>query len=185
MHSPARIHVSLWKRPFLALAIATGILGTVWAYERFQASVRPAVALPAEQATSAIYDLEITLTFTAVADAFALDDAHSLLLSFRGQPLLKRAEPVEAGQPLEIQEIPGVVVGRNEFYLEVFPADESALREHAVRLRILQAGNVVAEQTLWSPAGEPVRGVIRLDVPANSSAELGEEDAADHDIHTL
>jgi hypothetical protein len=83
--------------------------------------------------------------------------------------LLEETEPIEPGRPLRVAKIPEVVEGRNEFYLEAIPAENEVPREHAVRLRILQGQQVVAEQTLWSPPGEPVRGLMTLIVPAAPS----------------
>lgn len=165
MRPSARPPITAIKRPLLALAIVLGILGTVWSYERFQASVQQPVSAPAERLAADPYRLDITLTFPAAADAFALSDPYSLLLSFRGKTLLKETEPIESGRPLLVKQIPGVVEGRNEFYLEVTPAESDEPREHAVRLRILRDNEVIAEQTLWSPPGEPVRGLTTLVVP--------------------
>lgn len=171
MPSSARPPITAIKRPLLALAIVLGILGTVWAYEKFQASVKQPISAPAERLAADAYDLDITLTFPAAADAFALNDPHSLLLTFRGKTLLKVTAPVEPGRPLEVKKIPHVVEGRNEFYLEVTPAESDEPRDHAVRLRILRDDVVVAEQTLWSPPGEPVQGLVTLTVPATAKVE--------------
>jgi hypothetical protein len=169
--SSARPPITAIKRPLLALAIVLGILGTVWAYERFQASVKQPVSAPAEHLAAAAYALDITLTFPAAADAFALNEPYSLLLTFRGETLLKETEPIDPGRPLQVKKIPNVVEGRNEFYLEVTPAENDEPRDHAVRLRILRDDVVVAEQTLWSPPGEPVQGLMTLTVPAAAKVD--------------
>jgi hypothetical protein len=163
--------ITALKRPLLALAIVLGILGTVWAYERFQASVKQPISAPAERLAADAYELDITLTFPAAADAFALNDPSSLLLTFRGKTLLKESEPIEPGRPLQVKKVPDVVEGRNEFYLEATPAESDEPRDHAVRLRILRDNVVVAEQTLWSPPGEPVQGLMTLTLPATAQVD--------------
>ena len=163
-------------RPLLALAIVIGILGSVAAYMKFQAAHQVVAEAPQEKAAKASYNLEVTLTFDAAADAFALQDATSLLVTFRGYAILKKTEPVIAGESLKVEDVAGIVEGRNEFFLQATPSDTGGASQHAARVRILQAENVVAEQTMWSPAGEPVQGLLTLEVPATSTEAAHEHE---------
>jgi hypothetical protein len=162
-------------RLLIALLLASAILGGVQLFMWFQASV-PAprvisfVAAPAEGR----YSLELTLTFDAEPDAFDFDMA-SLRVSRQGKVVLLRTQRLPAGTPILIEDLPGIVEGRNEFFVSVFVPDDGLAQMRAVRLRLLLDGQFVSEQTLWSPPGEPVQGTLVLE--ASSAAEPSAPDA--------
>ena len=106
------------------------------------------------------------------ADDFALEPA-SVLVRLGGRDLLRRADRVPAGTALVIDDVPGIVEGRNEFYVQVTGSEQARSGARAVRVRVLRDGRPMdrAEQTLWSAPGERVEGVVVLDVPKRGSAE--------------
>jgi hypothetical protein len=128
---------------------------------------RPAAVIAAFEPTAAgIFTVEVTLTFAAGPDPFALDldDAPALVVSFRGRDLLRRTEEIPAGQPIRIESVEGLVAGANEFYVAATPTAQDAAVARAIRVRILRDGATVAEQSLWSAPGESVNGIVVVDV---------------------
>ena len=171
-------------RPLLAIAVIIGALGSVRAYVSF---VNSATGREHHQfqetAAEGRFHLDLTLTFDARGDVF---NPESILLSLHGDtPLLKIEEEVPAGTVLVVDPVEGIVVGENEFYLKVatgeaesggesvfsLPGDETSDeslpagdRSRAVRVRIFQDDQLVAEKTLWSEPGQAVEGTITLHV---------------------
>tara|TARA_B100000809_G_scaffold22534_1_gene19657 strand:- start:164 stop:718 length:555 start_codon:yes stop_codon:yes gene_type:complete len=171
-------------RPLLAIAVIIGALGSVRAYISF---VNSATGREHHQfqetAAEGRFHLDLTLTFDARGDVF---NPESILLSLHGDtPLLKIEEEVPAGTVLVVDPVEGIVVGENEFYLKVatgeaesgsesaflLPGEETSDeslpaggRSRAVRVRIFQDDQLVAEKTLWSEPGQAVEGIIALHV---------------------
>ena len=153
-------------RPLLAIVLTTGILGGLQAFLSFRKTDGPYVGAQLIQATGE-YALELTLSFDAGPDPFGLDaeDTPSVLVSLAGQELLRRTDTISASQPLLIPSVAGLVVGRNEIFVQASSADTSSLRPRALRLRVLRDGTSLAEQSLWANSGEPVQGTIIAEVP--------------------
>lgn len=163
-------------RPALALLLSVIILLGVHSYLRFADSLRRrVVSQPAVVAAAGEYTADITLTFPAEADSFALDST-SLLLKQQNEVLLKREGLVPAGEPLKIERLPNIVVGENEFYFSCVPQPGTEHQALAVRIRLFHDGVLVAERTFWSEPGLPPQGTITLTVPAAAAHK--------HDDHT-
>lgn len=166
-------------RPILALLVVATLLGGLQTYMWLRP--RPARSVAAFEPTAAgIFEVEITLTFAAGPDPFALDlgDAPSLLVTFRGRDLLRMTEKVPAGEPIRIEEVDGVVAGANEFFVAATPTAQDATVARAIRVRILRDGSTVAEQSLWSDPGESVDGVVVVHVDAYAT-EAPQADASE------
>ena len=155
-------------RPVLALVLTVAILGGM---QLFMASQRGA-GHDHHRGANVIrgageYSVELTLTFDAGKDEFGLDaegDAPSVLLQLHGQTLLQRIDHVPSSATLEVKPVEGIVVGENEFYLQVAPADLLSLVPRAARIRVLRDGIPLAERTLWSSPGEIVQGILAIQV---------------------
>jgi hypothetical protein len=155
-------------RPLLALIVAGAILGGLQLYMRTRPQPAGRQAGVAEHMAEGHFSVELTLTFDAGPDAFAVDlaDAAALLVRLRGREILRRSEAIAAGQQLRVDDVAGVVSGHNEFYVQATPRDAVAAVSRAVRVRILRDGHPIADQTLWAEPGEVVQGAIVVDVPA-------------------
>ena len=152
-------------RPLSAIAVVILILGGV----QFYMSQRPTVVrqdADEEVQAGGEFSLDITLTFDAGPDAFALDvnDAPSLLVLFRGNELIRETELVSAGEVVTVEKIDNVVNGQNEFFVQASPADSDSLLARALRIRILRDERVVSETTLWSEPGETIHGTLLLEI---------------------
>ena len=111
------------------------------------------------------YTCEILLTFEAGPDAFAgRSDAPSLTVRFRDKTLLKRTDTIPANRLVEFA-APGVVEGRNEFFVEAVGFDDNPDLVRALQLRVLRDRRPIAEKWLSSAPGEPVVGAVMVEVP--------------------
>lgn len=154
-------------RPLIALLGSAAILLGVHFYLRFAESLRVQARVETAQTPAAgIFSARITLTFDAAADEFSLEPT-SLILRQQSRELLRRDEPVSAGEPIVIDNIAGINEGQNEFYFECVPRNDGKSIARAVRLELLRDGVVVADTTLWAAPGQVPRGKIALDVPAS------------------
>lgn len=152
------------RRPLFVLAIALVTLGSVQALSMFQASLPPAPSFQGIEAlATGAFTLDITPTFDCQRDAFGQDPT-SVLVRLQTRDLLRREEACPAGIPLKIPDVTGVAVGKNSFYVRLSAADESWDVERAARIRVYRDGALVAEKTIWSAPGEPVEGVMEIEV---------------------
>jgi hypothetical protein len=156
-------------RPILAIVISAGILLGVHSYLRLAQSLRGKPAAEEESAASGKYSADITLTFDAQADEFALEPV-SLFFKRQDQVLLKREGFIPAGEPLAVENIPGIVEGENEFYFECVPKEDGKQLARAVRVRLFHDGAPVAEQTLWAEPGMVPHGAVVLKVQRSPHA---------------
>lgn len=109
--------VGLPVRPILAVAISLLVCGLVGGYQAFVGS------LPASNVTEFLtkpatgdYAIEITLSFDARGDAF---DPTALLVRLDGKDLLEKTTPLDAGTPVRIHPVQGLIVGVNELFIQV------------------------------------------------------------------
>ncbi|HEY5672184.1 MAG TPA: hypothetical protein VIR78_00595 [Malonomonas sp.] len=127
--------------------------------------------------TAADYLLEVTPTFGAEVDPFALLDEGqapaTLLVRLGGQNLYRGEEPLARGEILQIEPVSGLVEGNNELYFEASPPFEEAHLNHALRVRLLRGGVVQLDQTLWAEAGGKVSGTVLFQL--EPSAEAGND----------
>lgn len=153
-------------RPLLVLVIAIAILGGIHV---FLAADRPTVresAVHVQEQSTARYDLEVTLAFDAGPDAFSLstaDQPSSLFVQLNGQLVLERSDQVLATEtPILVRDVPGVVVGRNELFVQASAVNSTS--RPALRLRILRGDEAIAEGSIWPDFGGFVQGTVTLEV---------------------
>jgi len=126
-----------------------------------------------EQA-AAQYDLELTLTFDAQPDPFALvldDSEPQAVVSVRLNDTLaaEMLEGAPPGEPWLKEDIQGVVVGTNELLIEATPPVGQAQASHAVRVRLLRDNETLAEKTFWTEGGQKVTGTLRFEIAHDES----------------
>ncbi len=156
-------------RILLAAALSGLILGGLAAYMNLRPTPGAGSGGPIVlQTASGSFSVDITLTFDAAPDSFAVDPsrAAALLVLFHGKELLRATEPVSAGQPVRIEPIEGMLAGENEFFVHAAPSDADALLARGLRVRVLRDDLPIAEQSLWSEPGEVVQGIVVVSVPA-------------------
>ena len=140
------------------------------------------------------YFLEITPTFSAEKDPFALqldenDASNALLLMLGGKVILKVDDTLDAGEKIRIDPVPGLKVGINEFYLEANPAEEVVSLSHAIRVRVLhiregdlvETAEVMVDTTLWSEPGARVAETFELTLKAKKDKKETKKDGHSHE----
>jgi hypothetical protein len=159
-------------RPVFALLVAVIILGGLQLYMTIRPQPSGRMAAQDELAARGRFSVEITLTFDAGPDAFSLDvsDAPAVLVQLRGVDLLRRQEEVLAGDQVVIDDVSGLVEGKNEFFVQATPS-EVAHVARAVRVRVLRDGIPLADETLWAEPSEIVRGAVVVEVPTWAGAQ--------------
>jgi len=164
-------------RPLLALLVFTTILGGLQVYMKIRPHATPPAVIAGLEAAGQI-SLEITLTFPAGADPFAIDadDSPSLLVVFQGNELLRVTESIEPGETIRIDDVPNVTVGINEFYVRASPRDLDE-SPRAIRVRVLGDNHPLAEESIWSQPGTLVEGTVV--VPIESMPETPAEATGD------
>jgi len=154
-------------RPALAILIWIVVIGGLAAYMHSREEVRTATSYHLQQA-GGVFALEVTTTFPVEPDPFALQtgqgEAPALLMLLNGKEVLRRVDRVEAGVPIRVEPVAGLVQGRNEFYLEANPPLGLANLSYAVRVRLLRDGQPVMERSAWSEPGSKVAVTFQVDV---------------------
>ena len=123
-----------------------------------------------------VYRLEITTSFDAEPDPFALDiddtaNPSALLVQLGGEEILRREEGVKAGSSIVVSPIEGLTVGRNEFYIEASPPLDLAERSHAVRVRVFRDETALLDRTFWTEPGVRLATAFEIDIQSESAGE--------------
>ena len=150
---------------------------TLYMGHRHSAMGQPATAM-ALRTVDRTYLVEVTTSFTAEADPFALrtdtsEEAPALLLRLGDTELLRLSDGVVAGQPRRLEAVQGLTRGSNELFVKATPPTALEGRQF-VQLRVLQGGQSLAETVLWSEGGAAVAGSLRFVL------EEDEEDGHEH-----
>jgi hypothetical protein len=129
---------------------------------------------PSPDAAAAQYNLELTLTFDAVPDPFALvspgaEAAPVVSVHLNGKTLVELREGSPPGVPWLQEGISGVSVGTNELLIEATPPVGAAHIRHAVRVRLIENTVAIADETFWSDGASKVGGAVRFQVDETSS----------------
>lgn len=158
-------------RPISALLVVVFILGGMQVY--MTARRQPVAVTPnlVPVAATGDFDLEVSLTFAAGPDEFALNAAksHALLVQLKGDTVLRREDRVAADEVVSVAAIQGITLGDNEFYLEAIPENPDDAASRALRIRVLRNEQLLGETILWAPPGQVVQGtavVTVRDTPA-------------------
>lgn len=127
------------------------------------------------KAAERVYTVEITPTFTAEPDPFALqtdeDELAALVLKLGDMELLSGIEQAEKGKTITVENVKGLVIGSNELYLEASPPIDQSDSSHAVRLRLLEDNIPIAEKTFWSENGSKVTGVLHFELKPHTDED--------------
>lgn len=146
-------------------------------YQRDARIIPRAQAKVAVEVAAAGYLLEVTPTFGAEPDPFALQDdgqaPATLLVRLGGQDIYRGEQPLARAEVLRIEQVSGLVEGKNELYFEASPPFEEAHLSHALRVRLLRDGVEQLDQTLWADAGGKVSGTVIFTL--EPTAEVGHD----------
>jgi hypothetical protein len=152
-------------RIVIAAALAIVILGGLKVYITLRERLTTAAPQIVTHTATGKYDVEVTLSFDAGPNEFSLnpDEAPALVVGLGARELLRRTDPVPAGA-VTIENVEGLAVGANELFVSAWPRDGASTAPRAARVRVFQDGRLLAERTLWSEPGQPVRGPIPITI---------------------
>jgi hypothetical protein len=156
-------------RFLLVIAIWLVMVGGLYQYIAWRdgAVAAPAAVFTMAKASAGEFSLELTPTFSLEDDPFALtigEDADSSLeIRLNGRLLNVPDEELQRGRPFTITAVEGVLLGHNEIHIKASPPVAESSLDHALRIRVLDQGVVLADHSLWSSEGELVSGTVGFD----------------------
>ena len=100
--------------------------------------------------------LELTPTFSVEEDPFALktdDTAGPVEIRINGSAVPNEDLQISRGQTLVIDNISAVSGKLNEVFIKASPPVSESSLDHGIRVRLLNRGSVLADETVWSSGG--------------------------------
>jgi hypothetical protein len=159
-------------RPALVITMSLAVFGTLAGYSRFLATLPERQrALVEPPPANGRFSLEVTRSFEAAVDAFAFADDPALVVRLAGRDVVRRTDVVDASEPIHVDDLTGIVAGKNAFFVRAIPSDSFVRHPCALQLRVLRDGRLIAEETLWSTPGDIVAGELRLDLGSEVGGE--------------
>ena len=159
-------------RLVLVLILWAAIIGGVTLYmEHRGGRAVSAVSLSAPELADRHFILEVTATFDAEPDPFALrtdGSAGAGIVVRRGGEEILRSDTLRAGEPVTVP-VEGLRAGVNEFVFEAAPPSGEVGRAAGLRLRLLEGLSVVADRTYWAEGGAVVAGTFRPELAASGA----------------
>lgn len=155
-------------RIIVAVLIWICFVGGVGLYIHHRSRAAVTSAGPVEMETAeGNYALEITSTFIVEPDPFAIqsndqEKPSALLVRLGDLEIIRITDRMEAGTPIRVEPLRGLVIGDNEIYVEANPPLNQAGRSHALRMQVLKNGQAWKEKTFWSTPGGKVADTLRL-----------------------
>ncbi|MFI4875775.1 MAG: hypothetical protein ACIALR_10575 [Blastopirellula sp. JB062] len=122
------------------------------------------------------YRLEIEFSFDAGPDQFAadLENSTAVKVSFAGKTLYETADPLTAGEKIEIASIDQIALGENEFLLEAIPQTPGPPLFAKAAIYSERQHEPIAERFVWAPAGAPaLSGAISFSASSDASEPGG------------
>ncbi len=77
---------------------------------------------------------------------------------------------MKAGKLLRIENLSGMVIGHNEIHIQASPPSEDNAH-HALRVRVLENENPVADATFWAPPGMGINNTLYFSISSEKKAE--------------
>jgi hypothetical protein len=156
-------------RFLLVIAVWLVIVGGLYRYIAWRdaAVAPPSGEVAVTQASAGEFSLEITPTFSLEEDPFALTSGEgvdsSLAVRLNGRLLQVPAAELQRGRPYVVTRMDGVLLGHNEIHIKASPPVAEGALDHALRIRVLDRGTVLADHSIWGGDGELVSGTIGFD----------------------
>jgi len=148
----------------LCIVLLGGVALYMQARETFEAP--PQVLL---QDAPGRYSVCVMTTFRPSPDPFALrghDASFSgLTVKLHGKHVLGPTSQPDPENMVFRAEVPQLLAGINEFYVEAYPDLDAASRPNALRVEITRDGLVLSDRTFWAEPGERVAGTLTVRVP--------------------
>ena len=153
-------------RFLMVVAIWIVIVGGLWNYIFHRDAKRELIvaATPIDLTVEGQYALEITPTFSAEDDPFALKTSDNTDSSFEvklnGNALDMNVLEVQRGETIRNAKVGGVLTGHNEIYVNASPPLSENTLEHGIRVKFYQDNTLIVDRTVWADQGALVSGTI-------------------------
>lgn len=148
-------------------------VGGLWAYTATRDGMLPQgpARVADREALNREFVIEITPGFSSEQDPFALnlDDASQppdLEVRLNGRALTTQAKEITRGKVLRITKGVTPTLGFNEIYVQASPPVSEAQLDHGLRVRLLDSGTIVIDQTIWASRGAVVAGTVNFTLAA-------------------
>ena len=143
------------------------VCGMVFYMQRGNPGLHRELAGIEQQRSTIPLQVEITTTSLLQPDPYALvtnglQEAACLLVRLDGKEILRNTSIVPAGISVCLNTVPPLNAGLNEFYIEASAPIEKARKNFAVRIRLMQRDQVLAEKTVWSEMPSRIAGTFRI-----------------------
>ncbi len=161
-------------RFLLTILIWIFFVGGLWGYttQRDASLPKGPAQVTAPKVLTGSYVLEITPSFSIEKDPFALaldDDASQtpgLEIRLNGRALGVDAGQIKRGKVIRITKNLKLSQGFNEFYVKASPPMAETDLDHGLRVRLLDRGVPVVDQTVWGSSGAVVAGTVSFSLAA-------------------
>lgn len=165
-------------RLFLAFLVSVFLIGGMAFYLNNRQAVRHEGAQTVQIQIEETFRLEISSTFTPAADSFYLpsdviksgENRPLLEVMLNGQSVRSFRSPPADGRFL-IDDISGLIKGRNEFYIELSPPNKKVIKPYAVKVVLYRGFLKVMEKIFWFEAGERPGMAFPVDIDLKSGGD--------------
>lgn len=165
-------------RPLVAILIWIVLLGGLSSYMNARQTVSAPAALKVET-DQGDYRVVVTTSFVAQRDSYAPntedDPGNALVLKLNGHEILTLKDSSAAGQSITLDKINSVLIGPNEFLLEVNPPHKAVQTAGAVRVQLFRFHSELMDRTFWADPGSRLLSTFRIEVkPVTSAGDQNE-----------
>lgn len=155
-------------RLVLAATLCIILLGGVSLYMKARETLEP----PPEAVLHEVpgrFALRVMTTFLPRPDPFGLRgheaSSSGLTVTLHGKHVLGPDSQPNPDNLVFNANIPQLLKGKNEFYVEAYPDLLAASKPNALRVEITRDGVVLSDRTFWSEPGERIAGTLTIAVP--------------------
>lgn len=163
-------------RFFLVISIWIVIVGGLWGYVSQRDAKRALIKAPTATnlAVEGLFSIEITPTFSLEEDPFALNTIDNPLppidVKLNGVALTLDTDDVVRGKTIRLGNVPGMLAGQNEIYINASPPISENTLEHGVRVKLFEDNDLVVDETIWAAQGALVSGTVSFSYKAKEEA---------------
>ena len=152
-------------RFILTVCIWIIIVGGLWLYTAQRNSgATGSEVMVGERLAEGVFTVELTSTFDAEKDPFALDvggeEAPPLEVRINGKGVELPVGEMRRGSVVRLENVEGILDGQNEIFIKASPPPAGNMSEHGIRVKVFKDDNMIGEKTVWSSGGSLVSGVL-------------------------
>lgn len=159
-------------RPIAAIIIWIIVIGGLYSYMSSRDNVTSSHPVAIETATGK-YKLVLTTTFDTTKDPFELksdtNSGNAVSIELNGLSLLRLKDGPKAGRNVILDDVEGIKIGANEFFLEANPPHNAEGIAGAVRVQLFRSHEELIDKTFWGDPGEKIISTFKIEIAPDSS----------------